>query len=225
MKKSFNKSAKLSVLVIAISSLLLSACATQQGQVAAGGAIGALVGAGVGNLIGKNTKSTVIGAAIGAGLGAGTGYAFGGKIHEMIAGLPPESGVTAVSTQPNNPNSPVKISMPESITFDSNSSILKASQDTQYTLDTIVRAIQAQPYGTVIVVGHADSSGNTVKNQQLALDRAINVTNTLNSKGIDARKVRAEGRGDKEPVADNATPQGRAKNRRVEITVYPATTV
>jgi outer membrane protein OmpA-like peptidoglycan-associated protein len=223
MKKSFNTSIKLSVLVLA-ASLLLSACATTpQGQVATGGAIGALVGAGVGNLIGKNTKSTVIGAAIGAGLGAGTGYAFGGKIHEMIAGLPPESGVTAVSTQPNNPNSPVKISMPESITFDSNSTALKATQDTQFTIDTIVKAIQAQAYGTVVVVGHADSSGNSVKNQQLALDRAITVTNTFNSKGIDARKVRAEGRGDKEPLADNATPQGRAKNRRVEITVYPVT--
>ncbi len=210
-------------LLILASLSLLTACATQEGQVATGTAIGAVVGAGVGNLISKDSKGTAIGALIGGSIGAGVGYQWGTKIHQMLAGIPPESGVTVVNTQPTQPNmpAPVKITLPENVTFNSGSSIIKNDSLTQNTLSKISQAIQAQPYASVSVVGHADISGDESKNLQLSADRAVAVTNYLTRSGIDTRRVRTEGRGSKDPIADNNTPYGRAQNRRVEITIYP----
>jgi outer membrane protein OmpA-like peptidoglycan-associated protein len=212
--------------LLALASLsLLTACATtQESQVATGTAIGAAVGAGVGNLISKDSRGTAIGAALGAAVGAGVGYQWGAKIHQMLAGLPPESGVTVANTQPNQPNSPspVKITLPESVTFNSGSSVLKTDATTQNTLAKIAQAIQSQNYSSIVVAGHADAIGDANKNQQLSIDRAVAVTNYLTKSSIDTRRVRAEGRGSREPISDNNTANGKAQNRRVEITIYPA---
>ena len=212
-------------LLALLSISLLSACATtQQGQVATGTAIGAVVGAGVGNLISKDSRGTAIGAAVGAAVGAGVGYQWGAKIHQMLAGLPADSGVTVADTQPSQPNmpSPVKITIPERVTFNTGSSALKSDANTQTTLVKIAQAIQAQNYSSVIIIGHTDSSGDANRNQQLSIDRAVAVSNYLTRSGIDTRRVRAEGHGSREPISDNSTPSGKAQNRRVEITIYPA---
>jgi len=71
----------------------------------------------------------------------------------------------------------------------------------------------------IIAVGHTDSVGTDAYNQKLSVRRAEAVKNYLTGKGIEKNRVYTEGKGEKQPVADNKTSEGRAKNRRVEIEV------
>jgi OOP family OmpA-OmpF porin len=71
----------------------------------------------------------------------------------------------------------------------------------------------------IIAVGHTDSIGSDTYNQRLSVRRAEAVKAFLVSKGIERNRVYTEGKGEKQPVADNKTKEGRAKNRRVEIEV------
>ena len=71
----------------------------------------------------------------------------------------------------------------------------------------------------IIAVGHADAIGNDAANQKLSIARAEAVKSFLTSKGVERNRVYTEGKGSKQPVADNKTAEGRAKNRRVEVEV------
>jgi OOP family OmpA-OmpF porin len=71
----------------------------------------------------------------------------------------------------------------------------------------------------IIAVGHTDAIGGDAYNQKLSVRRAEAVKAYMVSKGIERNRVYTEGKGEKQPVADNKTAEGRAKNRRVEIEV------
>ena len=86
-------------------------------------------------------------------------------------------------------------------------------------LDQLAQKLLAMDYNVVITIGHTDSVGSDTYNQKLSEQRAAAVRSYLVSKGIDAARIKSEGRGEKEPIASNATNEGRALNRRVEIEV------
>ena len=86
-------------------------------------------------------------------------------------------------------------------------------------LDALVAEMKVEQIDEVIVVGHTDSIGTEAYNQKLSERRAKTVADYLVSKGIPAAKIQASGKGETQPVADNKTKAGRAKNRRVEVTV------
>jgi outer membrane protein OmpA-like peptidoglycan-associated protein len=181
--------------------------------------VGAAIGAGIGQLTGKNTKSTLIGAAVGAGLG----YQFGQNIRDSLFGLKQTAGVTVDVPPQNAPaNAPVTIRIPEQVSFDSNSSQIRQDANTQATINKIVEVLRQQNYSVIIAIGHADASGDPARNVALSVDRATVFANELARRGLDGRRIRAEGHGAREPIAENTTPEGRAKNRRVELLVYPA---
>lgn len=85
----------------------------------------------------------------------------------------------------------------------------------------VAKALKDQGYKSILVEGHTDSRGNAAQNEQLSLLRAESVRATLVREGIPSDKIRAVGVGSSRPVADNATAEGRANNRRVEIVVEP----
>jgi OOP family OmpA-OmpF porin len=86
-------------------------------------------------------------------------------------------------------------------------------------LDDLVSKMGGINLEVIIAVGHTDSVGSDVYNQKLSVKRAEAVKGYLVSKGVEKNRVYTEGKGEKQPVADNKTAEGRAKNRRVEIEV------
>lgn len=87
-------------------------------------------------------------------------------------------------------------------------------------LDNLANLISSHLEWNVMLSGHTDSYGNPEKNLKLSKDRAAAVKDYLVKKGIDERRVRSAGFGDKDPIAPNNTPEGRAKNRRVELELF-----
>ncbi len=101
--------------------------------------------------------------------------------------------------------------------FDFDKSVLKPEGKAK--LDDLVGKVKDINLEVVIAVGHTDSVGSDAYNQKLSVRRSEAVKAYLVSRGIEANRVYTEGKGEKQPVADNKTAAGRAKNRRVEIEV------
>ena len=91
--------------------------------------------------------------------------------------------------------------------------------ESQEQLDNIAEVLRAYPNVTVKVGGYTDNTGDPAANMRLSQSRAESVRTALIGKGIGAARMVAEGYGDKHPVADNATPDGRARNRRIALRV------
>ena len=101
--------------------------------------------------------------------------------------------------------------------FDFDKSVLKPEGKAK--LDDLVGKVQGINLEVIIAVGHTDSVGSDAYNQRLSVRRSDAVKTYLVSKGVEKNRVYTEGKGEKQPVADNKTTEGRAKNRRVEIEV------
>jgi OmpA-OmpF porin, OOP family len=101
--------------------------------------------------------------------------------------------------------------------FDFGKSTLKPEAKAK--MDDLVSKTQGVALEVVIAVGHTDSVGGDAANQKLSTARSNAVKDYLVSKGIEKNRVYTEGKGESQPVADNKTKEGRAKNRRVEIEV------
>jgi OmpA-OmpF porin, OOP family len=101
--------------------------------------------------------------------------------------------------------------------FDVNKAVIKPEGKAK--MDDLVGKIKDINLEVIIAVGHTDSDGGDAANQKLSVKRAEAVKAYLVSKGIEKNRVYTEGKGEKQPVADNKTKEGKAKNRRVEIEV------
>jgi OOP family OmpA-OmpF porin len=110
-----------------------------------------------------------------------------------------------------------KVTFASDVLFDFDKSVVKPEGKSK--LDDLSSKVRGISLEVVIAIGHADSIGSDAYNQKLSVRRAESVKAYLVSKGIEANRIYTEGKGKKQPVADNRTKEGRAKNRRVEIEV------
>jgi OOP family OmpA-OmpF porin len=110
-----------------------------------------------------------------------------------------------------------KVTMAADVLFDFDKSAIKPEGRAK--LDDLVAKLKAVNLEVIIAIGHTDSIGSDRYNQKLSIRRAESVKAYLISKGIAANRIYTEGKGEKQPIADNKTKEGRQKNRRVEIEV------
>ena len=118
---------------------------------------------------------------------------------------------------PAPPPAATKVTYAADAFFDFDTAVLKAEGKAK--LDDLVGKVKSISLEVIIAVGHTDSVGGDPYNQKLSVKRSEAVKAYLVSKGIEKNRVYTEGKGEKQPVADNKTKEGRAKNRRVEIEV------
>lgn len=210
-------------LAIAASAILLvAACdpgAPNQSQNTRQGAvIGALGGAAAGALIGNDgtvrdrNRAALIGAALGAGVGGGIGNNLDRQAEELRRALRSDVGVS------NNGNNLVVV-LSQDLLFATNSTQVGAQS--QNDLLIVARSLTNYPDSTVNVIGHTDNVGSAAFNQDLSERRAQSVASVLRSGGVSSARIRSIGAGLNQPIASNATADGRQLNRRVEIIITP----
>ena len=136
-----------------------------------------------------------------------------------VAPPPPPAPAPRPAPRPATPPPPVaeKVTFAADAFFDSGKSVLKPEATAK--LDDLVSKTKGINLEVIIAVGHTDSDGSDAFNQKLSVARSEAVKSYLTSKGVEKNRVYTEGKGEKQPVADNKTTEGRAKNRRTEIEV------
>jgi outer membrane protein OmpA-like peptidoglycan-associated protein len=210
------------LMAVAIASSLLAGCANMsetQRSTATGAGIGAVAGAVIGRAAGGDSKSTAAGAALGAALGAGGGYLWSQRMQEQKATMEKATEGTGVRVSQTADNQ-LKLEIPSDISFDSGRYDIRP--DLRPVLERFAATLNQNPASTVRIIGHTDSTGAVSVNNQLSVNRAAATRDYLVTHGVAMNRVSIDGRGSREPVADNSTPEGRAKNRRVEIFVAEA---
>jgi outer membrane protein OmpA-like peptidoglycan-associated protein len=210
-------------LVVATSlalSTMLSSCTTenaytgekQTSNATKGALIGAVGGAFLGALTG-NSKNALIGAAVGATAGGLIGH----SQDKQEADLRAQLKGTGVQIQRDGDN--IKLIMPGDITFATNQADLQ--QQFLPVLNSVGIVLQKYTDTYVRVAGFTDSTGSPAYNLQLSKQRAASVRNYLQQQGVAAARLVNVGYGEANPIASNQTAQGRALNRRVEISLVP----
>jgi outer membrane protein OmpA-like peptidoglycan-associated protein len=201
--------------------LLLASCTTnpytgerQVSKTAIGAAIGAASGAAIGAASGGDRGKR---AAIGAGAGAVAGGAVGGYMDLQEAKLRKQLQGTGVSVTRNGDE--LVLNMPGNVTFDTDHEEIRP--EFYEVLNSVVLVLKEYDRTRVEISGHTDSTGEAAYNQRLSERRAGSVGSYLTSQGVARPRVATQGRGETQPIASNATPDGRRQNRRVEMRLVP----
>ena len=183
---------------------------------------GAAIGAVAGGLIGAATaggnrgKSAATGAAIGAAIGAGGGYLWSQRMQEQKAAMEQATQGTGVNVTQTADNQ-LKLEIPSDISFDPGRYDIKPNL--RPVLDRFATTLNQNPVTNITIIGHTDNTGSDAVNNPLSVNRADATRDYLVTRGVALNRIAIDGRGSREPIADNSTAQGRAMNRRVEIFV------
>ena len=217
------------IAIITTSIIALSGCETfdaytgesKTSNTAKGAGIGAGIGAALAYVKNRNKSSSerkkamLKAAGIGAIAGGGVGY----YQDTQEAKLRQQLRSTGVSVERDGDN--INLIMPSNITFASGGSTM--SNSFFEVMDSVVLVIQEFEKTVIVSAGHTDSQGSDSSNQALSERRANAVAGYLLQKGVVEARIETIGFGEKQPVADNGTAEGRALNRRVEISLFPIT--
>jgi outer membrane protein OmpA-like peptidoglycan-associated protein len=205
----------------------LTACTTydpytreaQTARATTGAVIGGIAGAVVGIAAGDGSKERRRRALIGAGVGTLAGGSVGYYMDQQEAKLRRQLEGTGVSVTRHGDN--ITLNMPSNITFATDQADLRA--EFPPVLDSVATVLEEFNQTLVEVAGHTDSTGAADYNRQLSERRANTVSQYLRARGVMDQRIITRGYGEDYPVASNETADGRALNRRVELTLVPLT--
>jgi outer membrane protein OmpA-like peptidoglycan-associated protein len=206
------------IVAAASAALALAGCAGMsqtEKDTATGAGIGAAAGAIIGG-IASGGRGAATGAAIGAAVGAAGGYIWSKNMQEQQRSMEDATQGTGVEVS-RTPDNQLKLEIPSDVSFDVGKADIKPQL--RPVLDKFAENLTRYPETNVHIIGHTDSTGSAAINNPLSLDRAASTREYLAARGVAQSRVTIDGHGAREPVADNSSAQGRAKNRRVEIFV------
>ena len=190
---------------------LVVACNNTQKGAGIGAGGGAILGAVIGHFAGN--------AAIGAAVGAGAGAIIGNRMDKAKKAAEQVQNAQVQTVQDANGLEAVKVTFDSGILFATGKADL--SQSAKNSLVQFAKVLNENKDCDVAIYGHTDSTGSDAVNQPLSVNRANSVSNYLKSCGVSGTQIKSvEGQGSTNPVADNATAEGRKQNRRVEVYMY-----
>ena len=181
----------------------------------AGVAMGAIGGAVIGSMI-NGPRGAWAGAALGAAAGGTGGYMWSRKMEDQKRAMEQATQGTGVAVV-QTPDNQLKLEVPSDVSFRVGRADIEPPL--RPVLDRFAQTLVANPGTVVRIIGHTDSTGSDAVNDPLSVNRASSVRNYLTDRGVATDRVAIDGRGSREPIADNASEAGRARNRRVEIFV------
>jgi outer membrane protein OmpA-like peptidoglycan-associated protein len=190
---------------------------TGMSRTAKGGVIGAGAGAAAGAVLGRvigGKNGTAIGAITGAAVGGATGAVIGRKMDKQAEELQRDMKNARVERVGEG----IKITFDAGILFDTNKADLRAASQTE--IQNMATVLKKYPDTNVLVEGHTDNTGSDAINQPLSERRAQAVADYTVQQGVDRTRISTKGYGSSQPVADNATAEGKQANRRVEVAIY-----
>ena len=210
--------------MILATTLTLGACATDEygnKREYTDTETGAMIGAGIGVLAGlgaKNKQRALLYGIVGGLSGAAVGHYMDSQKKDFELQLKNEiqSGEIIVQKMPQDA---LMVTMTAQTSFDVNSAQIKPGFYS--TMDKIAKIVNKYGKTHLTIVGHTDSTGSRAYNQKLSEERAASVLTYLSSHGVIQQRLSGYGVGPDKPIASNATPEGRAQNRRVEILIEP----
>jgi outer membrane protein OmpA-like peptidoglycan-associated protein len=182
-----------------------------------GAAGGAVIGAIIGNNVGKGGNGE-LGAVIGGVLGGTAGVLIGSKMDKQAQEI--ENEVPGAQVERVDDAIVLTFEDGSGIYFDTNKYNINSASKT--TLDKLTVILKEYPDTNILVVGHTDSVGSEEYNMELSKNRAYSVTNFLiNNEGLPSSRLNTNWFGEQQPLHDNGTTEGRAKNRRFNIVILP----
>ena len=213
MRKMMTMTATALVAVLTVSGCADTGMSDTQRRTAIGTGVGAVAGAVIASATGgKAGVGAVAGAAIG---GIGT-YIWSANMEKRKREMQEATQGTGIGVSQTADNR-LKLDIPSDVSFDTGRYDIKSNFAP--ILNRFADGLRSTPNYTVDIIGHTDSTGSDAVNNPLSIARAESTRNFLTMRGISGARIQVEGRGSHQPIADNATADGRARNRRVEIFV------
>ncbi len=207
------------VLSTAALAVVLTGCAGMtdtQRNTGIGAGIGALGGAAIGSATGGNRGSIGTGAAVGAAAGALGGYLWSQRMEAQKRDMEAATRGTGIAVT-QTANNELKLAIPSDVSFDTGRAAIKSNFAP--VLNQFANGLRNNPNAEVRIIGYTDNTGSDAINNPLSVERAASTRDYLIARGVPASAFRIEGRGSRDPIADNGSESGRAQNRRVEIYV------
>jgi outer membrane protein OmpA-like peptidoglycan-associated protein len=205
---------KKTIIAAALSTFIISGCASNFSNTQKGAGIGAVVGALIGKGTGDNDKKRYV---WGAALGALAGSAIGKYMDNQEAAFRDELANSGVEVYREGDS--IRLSIPGNITFPSGNAAIVTSF--YPVLEDVAKVLNRYEKTKLSVEGHTDSVGDANYNRQLSIQRANSVANYLQGTGVVANRLQTIGMGESQPISSNDNAQGRQENRRVELRVIP----
>jgi outer membrane protein OmpA-like peptidoglycan-associated protein len=199
----------LSVILVAFMSTGCKSSKTMKG-----GAIGAGAGGAAGAAIGSQSDNTAKGAILGAIIGGTAGALIGNYMDKQAEELESELEGAEVERVGEG----IRVVFDSGILFDFDSDNLRPAS--KENLRELAETLQEYDETEVLIEGHTDNIGPNRYNKKLSVDRAESVEDYLTALGVQQSRLIVKGYGEKQPIASNATEEGRQQNRRVEVAIW-----
>ncbi|MCH4552016.1 OmpA family protein [Aestuariibaculum lutulentum] len=220
MRKLINKIGVLSLTIALVVSAVSCKSIQNANNAQKGGVLGATGGAILGAIIGNNVGkggNGELGAVIGGVVGGGAGVLIGNKMDKQAQQI--EEEIPGAQVERVDEGIVVTFDETSGVYFDTAKYNINAAS--QETLNKLIGVFKEYPDTNILVVGHTDSAGADDYNMTLSKNRANAVTSYLKANGISSGRLTTNWFGEEQPIADNSTAEGRAKNRRVNVAIVP----